>query len=864
MSRRSHRVSIAWPDTLLPRLLVLVTATLALLLTGCGPDRPASRSDGMADVRVDVVPAVLSTQGIAPDFGAVVDAIEGYEVSLVREGYDQRTRTLAQPGSASFTRVGYGTWSVTVVARAEDTVVARGSAQLSVTSEEASATVQTTFLSEGEGALDLHLAHPADRGVARVEASLAPIDEPGSAEVLIMSASDDGVGWAGSRPAGTYLWIARLLDEDDVLLATVTQSVDVFGNLTSAGTVELTAADLNGPPRTPADLAAVQTWDDVELTWTDEAHVETAYEIERSHDGGSTWTVLAGVGEGTALSAGTVEYIDAELDEGAFAYRVRAVNAFGASAWSTVDIDVVLLVANDDLLDDDTWDVYPGIDVPLDASRLLANDEVRVDGGVATIVGVGDAEGGSVRLDGDQVVFTASESAVGGPASFAYTTRIDGTLVEDAAHVTIEVVREIPPVVANDDGPFQVVEGGTLQLDVSDDVLANDEAGVAPLEFLGVEATAGVTVVQNGDALDVTSTGIAGETTWFEYRVEDDLGTQATARVTFDVTLPPVEAFVYADATAFSDFTSSGYEPPTFQDVFDTWPRVSGNDYYTAPPYSGYAGDWLYATDDLDGDGAGDPRVVQPRNVWPPEGFVSPLDEALEYYTFEATLFSDDRDDDSIGLIVAFTREGGTNRYLVAHRTKGGNSPSSGWGLSLYEATSQYVLEEMSVGGTEGGWSGSSSRVRVERTGDQIVISASPWNSATIDASSEIVVDLAAGTVNGTSVSRDLSVFRGPRQYGYFTLSQPYSTYLDIVLEGGLERDVAYLLTGGSDADGDGTDDRWTGSEVWRFANGAWTQSTSETIESVLGYPRTVHVVDENGDATGVSYEILSSEVRLK
>jgi hypothetical protein len=118
--------------------------------------------------------------------------------------------------------------------------------------------------------------------------------------------------------------------------------------------------------------------------------------------------------------------------------------------------------------------------------------------------------------------------------------------------------------------------------------------------------------------------------------------------------------------------------------------------------------------------------------------------------------------------------------------------------------------------------------------------------------------------VNGTSVSRDLSVFRGPRQYGYFTLSQPYSTYLDIVLEGGLERDVAYLLTGGSDADGDGTDDRWTGSEVWRFANGAWTQSTSETIQSVLGYPRTVHVVDENGDATGVSYKILSSEVRLK
>ena len=243
---------------------------------------------------------------------------------------------------------------------------------------------------------------------------------------------------------------------------------------------------------------------------------------------------------------------------------------------------------------------------------------------------------------------------------------------------------------------------------------------------------------------------------------------------------------------------------------------------------------------------------------------MSPFGEELEYYTFEATLFSNDGDDDSIGLIIAFSRDGATNRYIVAHRTKGGNSPSSGWGLSLYEGTAQYVLEEVSVGGTSGGWSGSSSRVRIERTGDQIMLTASPWNSTTFDADSEIAVDLAAGTVNGLDAGHDLSVFQGPRQYGYFTLSQPYSTYLDIELEGGLERDVAHLLTDGEDTDSDGSHDCWAGSEVWRYQDGDWTQSTGATLQSELGYPRTVHVVDENGDATGISYEILKNQVCLR
>ncbi len=86
------------------------------------------------------------------------------------------------------------------------------------------------------------------------------------------------------------------------------------------------------PPTAPSSLSAVaQDTDEVRLTWTDESDNEANFELERSADGGVTWSVVASPG------ANTTEYRDEGVASGTdYSYRIRACNTSGCSAWSNV------------------------------------------------------------------------------------------------------------------------------------------------------------------------------------------------------------------------------------------------------------------------------------------------------------------------------------------------------------------------------------------------------------------------------------------------------------------------------------------------------------------------------------------------
>lgn len=179
-------------------------------------------------------------------------------------------------------------------------------------------------------------------------------------------------------------------------------------------------------------------------------------------------------------------------------------------------------------------------------------------------------------------------------------------------------------------------------------------------------------------------------------------------------------------------------------------------------------------------------------------------------------------------------------------------------GLDLREAESY---------GSKG--DGLTTRIRVERIGDVIRAYAGIWDEADVDPASLIELDLAANTVNGDPAPEgvDLGIFRGPKQYGYYTYSQRGSTYLDVVFDTGYSPDTAILLTGGSDTDGDGEDDRWTGSEVWRFDEvGGWQQVLGATIQSELDAPRTVTSIAEplEGTAYPDGYLVTDREFRVR
>ena len=92
--------------------------------------------------------------------------------------------------------------------------------------------------------------------------------------------------------------------------------------------------DANAPnttvaPAMPANLTiAAAAYNQINLTWTDPGGTATGYYIERSNDGGTTFTQIAVVTgsthfNNTGLSARTRYY-----------YRIRAFNAYGTSAYS--------------------------------------------------------------------------------------------------------------------------------------------------------------------------------------------------------------------------------------------------------------------------------------------------------------------------------------------------------------------------------------------------------------------------------------------------------------------------------------------------------------------------------------------------
>ncbi len=84
------------------------------------------------------------------------------------------------------------------------------------------------------------------------------------------------------------------------------------------------------PDAPPSDLTATAVaFNEIDLTWTDNATNESGFEVERSTDGGTTFALL------TTVAANAESYADFAVDPlTEYCYQVRAVNGNGASTYS--------------------------------------------------------------------------------------------------------------------------------------------------------------------------------------------------------------------------------------------------------------------------------------------------------------------------------------------------------------------------------------------------------------------------------------------------------------------------------------------------------------------------------------------------
>ena len=411
---------------------------------------------------------------------------------------------------------------------------------------------------------------------------------------------------------------------------------------------------------------------------------------------------------------------------------------------------------------------------------------------------------------------------------------VNSTGLTDEATVVI-TVNEAPAIIANAD-TFTLEQGQSCYI-IASNLIQNDEAnGQITLKEIGNPV--GGTVTRNGDNITFTSTGYAYNPAGFSYTVEDSFGTSATGSVYINVTpLTPIEAYIYDNSEDLALMKES-YVPPTVQDIFNKWGRFNGNKFYADKAAADSASDvnakaWQFLT--------GPDRVSMPLNVDPYNGFIS--NESLENYTIEATLSSTDGDNDTIGLVIAFVREGSANYILSALRTQGGTQPVKGWGVTYGNGTTgavytnaEWVISEKSVGSTSNRWNGSKSRIKIVRTGDIIKCYTTEWNDVSnYQASSEIVIDL-------TSDER-LAKFRGAKPYGYSTFSQPYSTFLDINFSGGINVNKLYNSSTG---------------EVWEYIQGSGWTMLEKTIQQDLGFVREV-----TNPETGKRFLIKQNSIEL-
>lgn len=224
---------------------------------------------------------------------------------------------------------------------------------------------------------------------------------------------------------------------------------------------------------------------------------------------------------------------------------------------------------------------------------------------------------------------------------------------------------------------------------------------------------------------------------------------------------------------------------PSSDDVFNSWNRTANAEYYinnAATPAGSEAKAWTY-----------DPAqksISATINSNKYISFISPTTWAN--YTYEATLGSPDADNDTIGVVCAFVREGNVNYAIMACRQQGGVTFANGsdQNFSMFlsvDGVPTTHIEQRNVGSNSGGWSGRYTRVRVEREGDTIRAYCSVFNSTTILGTSVLTCDLNSNAA--------FARFKGAAsKFGFCAQSQDGAYFKDINFEGiGMAPQFTYL-----------------------------------------------------------------------
>lgn len=293
------------------------------------------------------------------------------------------------------------------------------------------------------------------------------------------------------------------------------------------------------------------------------------------------------------------------------------------------------------------------------------------------------------------------------------------------------------------------------------------------------------------------------------------------------LTLPEQVAFVYA-TTAAANEAMGRLVPPSQATVFNTWDRFANDEFFPkGVGATGEAAAWVW--DDVK------QAAVMPLNTGAWVGFVSP--DATDTYEIDVVIKSDNADDDTNGVLLAFNRVGTVNNRLILNVNMGGFPTPVTAALMLQAFTpavtvlaTNNALAQFSNPNfpTDGGWRGRSVRVKVTRKGDNFTIVTSQWNSLLLDP---------ATTINYTLPQTGVAAqFRGAKPWGFINISQPASYFNLRSFKGGTLYDIVVDVST---------------NKVYRYSNGGWAVLPGLKAQDVFGAPRTL-----TNSETGKSFKL--------
>jgi hypothetical protein len=358
----------------------------------------------------------LASRTIMPTSGATgLVAPSNYNLTLSASGQADVTQASAT-STVTVPNLARATWTLSVTGTDfGGQVIAAGAGSVNLSEGDTSTSVTLNYIvsGTGTGGINVTVTWPVAETVSTATLSLTDPNgvavPPASVSATVTPATQTAVFTMGTAPVGSYGAVLTLKDADNKTLLVRPETVIVFQNLTTTGTIGLATTDFNVPVTgvsiTPTSLALVLgSWHALVATVAPAAASDQGVSWSSSNTGVATVDPKSGAV--LAVAAGTAT-ITATTEDGSYA----------ATCLVTVE-GQVFYAANG---------ATAGT-VPLDSNTYPLGQPVTVLGNTGSLVNTGSFIGWNTSADGSGTNYTSGGQITMGSANITLYARWHPTM----------------------------------------------------------------------------------------------------------------------------------------------------------------------------------------------------------------------------------------------------------------------------------------------------------------------------------------------------------------------------------------------------------------------------------------------------